>query len=1159
SWVKNKEPDLLGYHVYKDSIRITVDPVEDTSYLDLRGDTSCSYQVSAIDSSENESGLSDPVYVDLDPPWIEVKSPVDNQIIGPRCPVIGTITDNALDHFELKWSEEPADTWQTIASGSTSIYNDTIGIFRPDSSRSYRLRIVASDTFGLIDSLDLTVTADLTPPSPPQNFTAELLPDTSILLSWQRPPEADHYGYNAYIGFNPQNLAKINENVIFDTFYIYQDLEPGEIYYFAATSLDTLNNESGYSNYDSVIIPYPDIDLLFASFYVLPEVLIVGSEGRCLGRVRNEGTDTAYRVEVSFFIRGIEEIGRLMIDSVPGGCEEGFELTFITKEEYLGIDTVDAVVDPDNTIKEEEETNNFAEFEIRVIEEPIIITTEIDSFSYLPGDLVNLEVRLENLTNEEYAGTLSFAIVDTSGNLIDSILDGLFWVEDTTPESNLFGPWVWDTTIVYKGKKAHTDSYATGLVEHRFCDAKPIRLGPDWRIIQYVRIDTTTREIMLEFVDSDSVFDHRVFWGEDLIQRPGRVYLGDLPDTGWQRLEFDGSKIDLFDVCGISYINYDGRVYWDHSGFGIVQLPITIPAGSDTTLDFSWWASASPGRYDLETSFDDQSSVDTFEILPVGELLVLIRPDQAGYYPYQLARFYTQIKNQTPNLYHELWSKVLVITPIQETLRIDSVYQEVLIPGGVIDHKTEWSIGPADPGYYQLLNITTTEETTAVADTGFTIQPIGGSGISGWIDCEPSVVVYPESVQIDYLLKNQGNVPVESIEVKTTVVDPAGETVYVHIETCSLNVGEVYEDSILLTSEPLELRPYKTLLFATYTGTTKLVNYDGFEVVDGTYPEFIATGPEGLIAGLVRFYAELIDSQSGVDRVELRIDRIYDLSLESGDSLHGTWSRPINTLEIPDGEYDGVFSAFDHYGNKALDTVWIEIDNTPPRITISGVEPDSLYRYPVAAIIEIEEPNLLLREIFLNGIPYNSGDTISAEGDYLLTIYAEDSLGHSADTSVSFGVDFHPPRIKITGVENGGIYNHPVTPFITITDVHPDTERITLNGDDYKSGTPIYDEGIYTLYVWAKDKAGNEGDTGVLFIIDLTPPEPPLVTEPPDSSTVTENPISILGQAHGKSVELFGPFGTMVTDIERERFHFTDVWLKPSWNLFQLFAADTAG
>jgi len=1159
TWFKNKEHDLLGYHLYKDSVRITSSPVADTFYLDDRGDTSVIYQVSAVDSAENESDLSDPIFVDLDPPSITVTRPSSGQIIGKRCPVVGTITDNALRSYILEWSTEPPDSWRTIASGSTDIYDDTIGIFYPDSSRSYRLRILAVDTFDLKDSNDIIVSADLIPPPPPQNFTAKLLPDTTIELTWQPPQTGDLYGYNVYIGYDPNHLARLNEDVIFDTFYIYDHPRPGETYYFAATGLDTLSNESEYSNRDSVVMPDPDIDLAFSSFYVIPEIVVVGAEARCLGRVENRGTETAYRVEIAFFVRGIEGIGTVVIDSIPGGSDEPFELTFTARPEYLGIDTIDAVVDPDDVIKETNEENNYAEDEIRVIEEPIILTTTIDSFSYLPTDFVNLEVRIENLMNEDYTGTLSFIITDSSGIAVDSILDGIFWVEDTLPECSQFGPWVWDTAIVYKGKKAHTDSYELNLVEHRFSDAEPITIGQGWRIIQYVHIDTSTREIMLEFMDSDSSRDHRVFWGEDLINRPGRIRLGDLPDTGWQRLEFDAAELNLTDVVGISYINYGGRVYWDHSGFGVVRLPITLPAGSDTFLDFSWPVQAPPGRYELKTSFANFLSIDTFQILPLGSLLVSIRPDRGIYYPYQLARFYSRIENQTSRSYHDLLLRISIVTPAQETLKIDSLTDEVLLPKEVIEHETEYQLGPADPGYYRLVNLTQTAETTIIADTGFIVNPIGGSGISGWIDCEPSVVIYPDSVRIDYLLKNMGNQPLEKIEVRVPVIAPSEETVHIHLDTCGLNIGEVYQDSFLLGSVGLKLNPYKVLLFAAYRGTTNLVAYDGFEVVDGVPPQFLSSGPEGLISGTVRFFAEVVDSHSGVKTVRLTIIDTTNLSLESGDSLHGIWARFINTAQIPDGGYDGVFTAVDHYGNRAEDTIRIRIDNTPPEIIISGVEPDSLYRHPVAAIIEITEPNLLKKEILLNGIPYQSGDTIADEGDYELTVYAEDSLGHSADTAVFFGVDFHPPRITITGVENGGIYNHPVTPFITIIDAHPDTEMITLNGEEYKSGTPIYDEGVYTLYIWAKDRADNESDTGIVFIIDLTPPPPPAVIEPPESSTVTVNSISILGQAQGKVVELAGSLSATIAGIENGRFQFSDIWLKPHWNDFRLYATDSAG
>ncbi|MCW3790370.1 InlB B-repeat-containing protein [Paenibacillus sp. LS1] len=66
--------------------------------------------------------------------------------------------------------------------------------------------------------------------------------------------------------------------------------------------------------------------------------------------------------------------------------------------------------------------------------------------------------------------------------------------------------------------------------------------------------------------------------------------------------------------------------------------------------------------------------------------------------------------------------------------------------------------------------------------------------------------------------------------------------------------------------------------------------------------------------------------------------------------------------------------------------------------------------------------------------------------------------------------------IKITGVEDGGLYNTNITPTLN-------TGTATLNGSPFTSGTTITAEGSYTLTV----TAGSQSET-IQFRIDKTPP-----------------------------------------------------------------------
>lgn len=107
---------------------------------------------------------------------------------------------------------------------------------------------------------------------------------------------------------------------------------------------------------------------------------------------------------------------------------------------------------------------------------------------------------------------------------------------------------------------------------------------------------------------------------------------------------------------------------------------------------------------------------------------------------------------------------------------------------------------------------------------------------------------------------------------------------------------------------------------------------------------------------------------------------------------------------------------------------------------------------------------------------YTSGTEIGSRNNYTLEVV--DAAGNI--TIVDFAVDKDAPSIN--GVKNGAYYNTTVTP--TIADKKDNLATVTLNGNDYTSGTPITEEGEYTLV--AKDYAGNTKT--VKFTIDTTAP-----------------------------------------------------------------------
>ncbi|MDD5224787.1 MAG: Ig-like domain-containing protein, partial [bacterium] len=189
-----------------------------------------------------------------------------------------------------------------------------------------------------------------------------------------------------------------------------------------------------------------------------------------------------------------------------------------------------------------------------------------------------------------------------------------------------------------------------------------------------------------------------------------------------------------------------------------------------------------------------------------------------------------------------------------------------------------------------------------------------------------------------------------------------------------------------------------------------------------------------------------------------------------------------------ENNYVLVIQAADRAGNTRYAEVTFTIDKTPPTINVSGVSNGSYYHADVTPLISVIDLHLAAQTVTLNGAPFVSGTTISAEGGYTLAINAGDLAGNSAQATISFTIDKTPPAISVSGVSDGIYYKVDVAPVITVTDANPAGSTITLNGAPFVSGTTVSAEGSYTLAVETSDKAGNTAQITVAFTIDKTPP-----------------------------------------------------------------------
>ncbi|MBI4509081.1 MAG: discoidin domain-containing protein, partial [Deltaproteobacteria bacterium] len=195
------------------------------------------------------------------------------------------------------------------------------------------------------------------------------------------------------------------------------------------------------------------------------------------------------------------------------------------------------------------------------------------------------------------------------------------------------------------------------------------------------------------------------------------------------------------------------------------------------------------------------------------------------------------------------------------------------------------------------------------------------------------------------------------------------------------------------------------------------------------------------------------------------------------------------TTVAAEGDHELAVAVSDCAGHATTRTVRFAIDRTVPVIEVSGVTSGALQSTDVTPIIAVRDAHPASQAVTLNGMPFVSGTTVSAEGDYTLRASATDAAGNAAtEVVVSFTIDRTPPEITVAGVADGQLAAGAVTPSYTVTDAHLTTSSATLDGAPLVSGTAVSADGDHRLVVSGVDGAGNSRTVTINFTIDATPP-----------------------------------------------------------------------
>ncbi|WP_198538343.1 CARDB domain-containing protein [Marinicella sediminis] len=301
------------------------------------------------------------------------------------------------------------------------------------------------------------------------------------------------------------------------------------------------------------------------------------------------------------------------------------------------------------------------------------------------------------------------------------------------------------------------------------------------------------------------------------------------------------------------------------------------------------------------------------------------------------------------------------------------------------------------------------------------------------------------------------------------------------------------------------------------------------------------------------------------------------VSLPTGQTsqVQFNWSSDSLTLDHYILVLSVDLSGFGESTQSTLDTLLIETqDASGPIITIQNPLHGGLYPADTALITTVTDQHADVNSVsvLLDGQLFADlpGNTLSqvyqtplsglSEGVHLLEVRAQDEYGNASSTSIDFTVDSTPPLIQIDGVQDGGLYNHSVTPIITITDANLASTTLMMNGLPYQSGQSLSAEGSYLLMVSATDLTGNQIQQRLSFNLDLTPPLLN-ISFPAEGSDTNLASTSVTGQTEADvMVQLqAGTHQQLVQAAADGSYVFTDVPLVEGANVLTLQATDQAG
>jgi len=230
-------------------------------------------------------------------------------------------------------------------------------------------------------------------------------------------------------------------------------------------------------------------------------------------------------------------------------------------------------------------------------------------------------------------------------------------------------------------------------------------------------------------------------------------------------------------------------------------------------------------------------------------------------------------------------------------------------------------------------------------------------------------------------------------------------------------------------------------------------------------------------------------------------------------------SFTIAAVPFADGVNRFTLKATDRAGNSSETAYAVTVHTTTPVVSIteggSVLVGGTLFNRAVTPEIKSSDSAATIAAT-LNGSPFVSGTTVTADGNYSLGATATDAQNHVGHADTTFVIDRTPPVVKITSPVAGIVTSDHVEVRGTAGDavsaaVNGIAVTLAADGSFVLPSLPLDFGATTPIIATARDRAGNTGRDEV----DVTPADsrPGIVlTYPPDHSLTNRPATEVLGR-----------------------------------------------